>query len=139
MLNVVWFKRDLRIEDHAPLTRASLRGPVLPLYVVEPDYWALPDASARQWKFVSECLAELRHALSKLGQPLVVRVGNITEILETFKIASGDIHLWSHEETGNAWTFERDMRVADWAKQTGTNWTEIQGEGVIRRLKSRNG
>jgi len=39
-INIVWFKRDLRINDHTPLLVASNSGiPVLPLYVVEPNYW----------------------------------------------------------------------------------------------------
>ena len=36
-LNIVWFKRDLRIEDHAPLAMAARSGQVLPLYIVEPE------------------------------------------------------------------------------------------------------
>ena len=47
-VHVVWFKRDLRVADHAPLIEVARRGPVLPLYVVEPELWAQPDASARQ-------------------------------------------------------------------------------------------
>ena len=38
-LTVVWFKRDLRVHDHAPLAAAVARGPVLCLYVVEPSVW----------------------------------------------------------------------------------------------------
>jgi deoxyribodipyrimidine photo-lyase len=39
-INIVWFKRDLRIHDHAPLYEAAQAGfPVLPIYVVELDYW----------------------------------------------------------------------------------------------------
>lgn len=37
--NVVWFKRDLRIADHAPLVEAVSRGPVIPLLVIEPELW----------------------------------------------------------------------------------------------------
>ncbi len=33
---VVWFKRDLRIDDHAPLTTAAKQGAVLCLYIYEP-------------------------------------------------------------------------------------------------------
>jgi deoxyribodipyrimidine photo-lyase len=52
-LNIVWFKRDLRITDHRPLAEAAKLGPVLPLYIVEPDLWAQPDSSARQWAFAA--------------------------------------------------------------------------------------
>lgn len=36
---VVWFKRDLRVVDHAPLHQAALRGPLLCLYAIEPELW----------------------------------------------------------------------------------------------------
>lgn len=68
MLNVVWFKRDLRIHDHAALLEAHKSGTVLPLHIVEPELWRQPDMSSRQWNFVSECLTELRHDLAELGQ-----------------------------------------------------------------------
>ena len=57
-INVVWFKRDLRHEDHVPLVEATRSGAVTPLYVVEPEYWKLPDASGRQWAFTAECLLD---------------------------------------------------------------------------------
>ena len=60
---VVWFKRDLRVHDHAPLHQAAASGlPVLPLYVVEPGYWSQPFASRRHWHFIHDCLEELRDA-----------------------------------------------------------------------------
>ncbi len=37
-LNLVWFKRDLLIEDHRPLAMATQAGPALPWYSVEPKY-----------------------------------------------------------------------------------------------------
>ena len=66
-VQVVWFKRDLRLVDHQPLLQASLRGPVLPLVVVEPQLWQQADASARQWAFCAESLEELRVGLACLG------------------------------------------------------------------------
>jgi deoxyribodipyrimidine photo-lyase len=47
--------------------------------------------------------------------------------------------LWSHEETGNAWTYARDQRVAAFARAEGITWTELRQTGVQRRLKNRNG
>ena len=46
MLNVVWFRRDLRITDHLPLSRAAKDGIVVPIYIAEPELWAQPTASA---------------------------------------------------------------------------------------------
>ncbi len=65
-LSIVWFKRDLRVEDHAPLQAAAGSGkPVLPLYVIEPDYWRLPDVSGRHYAFLTECLTRLDDSLKR--------------------------------------------------------------------------
>jgi deoxyribodipyrimidine photo-lyase len=138
-LNLVWFKRDLRVADHRPLAEAAKRGPVLPLYIVEPDLWAQPDASARQWAFATESLTELQNALAALGQPLVVMVGDAVSIFREIHRRHPIASLWSHQETGNGWTYARDLAVADWAREAGVPWHEPRQFGVIRRLRSRDG
>ena len=138
-VQLVWFKRDLRTHDHAPLCAAAERGPVLPLYVAEPDYWSLPDASGRQWDATAEALHELRGDLARRGQGLVVRTGDVLEEFDRVHRNHGVTALWSHEETGNGWTYARDRRVAAWARDRGITWHEFPSGGVQRRLKSRNG
>ncbi|MCT0218573.1 DNA photolyase family protein [Synechococcus sp. CS-1329] len=138
-VQVVWFKRDLRVVDHQPLLQASRLGPVLPLVVVEPELWRQDDASARQWAFCAESLEELRRELAELGQALVVRIGSAEEVLERARRRFGIAGLWSHEETGNGWTYARDRRVARWAEGHGIPWIEQPSAGVIRRMASRNG
>ena len=138
-LQVVWFKRDLRLHDHRPLVEAAQRGPVLPLYVAEPELWQRPDSSARQWNFCREALQDLNEALTGLGQPLVVRVGEVVAVLEAAHRRHGIGGLWSHQETGNLWTYERDRKVAAWANDRGIPWRECASFGVIRGLKDRRG
>ena len=137
-VHIVWFKRDLRVVDHAPLVAAAARGTVLPLYVAEPDYWRLPDTSGRQWEAIADGLRELRGDLATLGQALVVRTGDVVDVLEELRRRHGIAGLWSHEETGNGWTYARDRRVAAWARGHGIEWHETPGGGVVRRLRSRN-
>ncbi|MEN8800473.1 MAG: deoxyribodipyrimidine photo-lyase [Thiogranum sp.] len=138
-VQLVWFKRDLRIADHAPLNQAAEQGPVLPLYVIEPGLWEQPDAAGRHWAFIAESLLELREALAALGQPLVVRVGEITQVLETLQRSVGIDAIWSHQETGNDWTYRRDERVRHFLKIRGITWQELPQYGVVRRLASRDG
>ena len=132
-VHLVWYKRDLRVHDHAPLREAAARGAVLPLYVAEPAYWALPDTSGRQWAAVADGLRELRDDLAALGQPLVVRAGDVVEVLAALHARHGLAALWSHEETGNAWTFARDRRVAAWA---GLNPSSNRPAASITSTKS---
>ncbi|MFZ4486607.1 MAG: deoxyribodipyrimidine photo-lyase, partial [Candidatus Nanopelagicales bacterium] len=82
-VQVVWFKRDLRVRDHASLTAAVETGaPVLPLYVIEPSLVAHPHTSPRHVELVLDGLTDLRESLAVLGAPLVVRVGEVVAVLE---------------------------------------------------------
>jgi len=138
-VHVVWFKRDLRAADHPPLSAAAARGVVLPLYIAEPGYWRLPDTSGRQWQATAEALRDLRDDLGRCGQPLVVRHGDALAVLEAIRLRHGIAALWSHEETGNDWTFQRDRRVAAWAKGHGIGWHQQPCGGVQRGLRRREG
>ena len=136
---VVWFKRDLRVHDHAPLLAAAARGPVLPVYVVEPDLWRQPDSSFRHWHFVQSSLRDLTDALRALGGALHVERGDVIEVLRQLKTRIGTFELCSHEETGNAWAFTRDRGVAAWCRAEGISWHEFPANGVVRRLRNRDG
>ena len=136
---LLWFKRDLRVSDHPALSLLDSEDTVLPLYIVEPDYWALPDTSARQWAFTAECLEDLRTDLGGLGAPLVVRVGTAVQVLDRFCRQHRITRILSHEETGNLWTYARDRAVRAWARSAGVEWVEVPQSGVVRRLKGRNG
>ncbi|PEN14687.1 deoxyribodipyrimidine photolyase [Longibacter salinarum] len=137
-LQVVWFKRDLRTHDHRPLHHAALNGPVLPIYIVEPDIVAADDFSAGHWQFIRSSLSELRRALADLGQPLVVRVGNAVDTFEKLRSDAGPFTLWSHQETGNRATFDRDIDVRRWAATSGIEMHECRQHGVVRGALDRD-
>ena len=137
-IQIVWFKRDLRVQDHQPLAVAARAGPLLPLYIAEPGLWAQPDASGRHWAFIGECLGELRADLAELGAPLVIRVGEAVPVLADLLDRLAVAAVWSHEETGNGWTFERDKAVARLLRARGVPWHELPQHGVVRRLASRD-
>lgn len=139
-MQLVWLKRDFRLSDHRPLVDAVRTGqPVACLYVYEPKLWALPDADARHLQFINDSLAELRDRLCEIGGTLVYRVGDITHVLDDLNQQFPIQRLLSHEETGNLWTFSRDVQVAEWCEQNRVPWKEHTQNGVIRRLKSREG
>ena len=134
-IQVVWFKRDLRVSDHAPLAEAAKRGPVLPLYILEPGYWALPDTSWRQFRFLDACLTDLRGALKARGGRLVLRTGEAVETFAALRAEIGPFDLHAHEETGNLWTYRRDRSVIAWCRETGTAFSEYRQYGIVRGSK----
>ena len=137
-IQVVWFKRDLRVRDHRPLYEAAQRGPVLPLYIVEPSVIHAPDYSRRHWLFTRQCLMDLRDSLQMLGAPLVVRQGETLDVLSELHQTHLIAAVWAHEETGNDITYQRDRAVHGWTSENGVTFHEIPNNGVIRRLKNRD-
>ncbi len=137
-VGVVWFKRDLRVFDHQPLVDAARHRALLPLYVYEPELVRAADSSVQHLNFINECLADLDQALSARGSPLVIQHGEITSVLRRIRDTYGEFTLYSHEETGNALSYARDKRVAEWCRVHQVRWHESPSNGVVRRLQSRD-
>jgi len=139
MTTVVWFKRDLRTRDHAPLVAAaSLGEPVIPLYVIEDEYWQLPDTSGRQWAFIRDSLDDLDRQLRKAGSQLLVMRGSVIDALKQLQATQDIKRVFCHQETGGHWTFERDKAVIGWCSENQVELREWNQFGVVRRLTDRD-
>ena len=129
MLNILWFRRDLRVSDHLPLMMAVADGLVAPLVIVEPEYWAQPFASARQWRFTARAITALRSQLAVIGAPLIVRTGEAIEVISTLQDKSKDVAIWSHDTVGSLWEIERDKRVQAWTEEAEIPWHRMPDTG----------
>ena len=137
-LNIIWFKRDLRIEDHAALSSALKKGMVLALYCWEPSIWKAEDTSLSQQVFVGECLKSLRFALNNIGIHLHISSLGIVETLTFIAQQQTITEIHSHEETGNLTSYAIDKDVGKWCKNFNVKWHEYPQNGVIRGLKNRD-
>lgn len=136
---IVWFKRDLRVHDHEPLSMAVKTGSlVLPVYVVEPEYWQLPDTALRHWQFIEGALEDLTSALSQLGAHLHIVTSSVVEFFQDLMNDYDVAGVFSHQETGNNWTFQRDLQVKQFLAQHKIPWHEFPQFGVIRGSFNRN-
>ena len=146
-LFVVWFKKDLRWHDHAPLANVAVwakerGGRVLPLWVYEPAMWQQSDMAAQHAGFANECLSELDAWIKQdsAGKAQLVRMhGEMVAVLTALLTKIGAFTLVSTEETGNMWSYQRDLAVVDWCKTNGVEWREFPSNGVVRRLLSHGG
>ena len=138
-MQVVWFKRDLRVDDHWPLSRASELGKCLCLYVYEPEIIQSEEFDTSHLTFINQSLKQLDASLRKLGGHLTYRVGSMVRVLAELHESHRIDALWSHQETGNRITYQRDLCVAKWTAGCGIPWNETPQNGVIRKLASRDG
>lgn len=137
-ISLVWLKRDLRLEDHAPLQKATEIGlPVIIFYAWEPSLLKSRDYSNRHWNFIAESLKEMQSKFSEFGLSLTQVHAEVIDfmiaVLERFDIK----YLLSHEETGLQITFERDKAVKSFCENHNLEWHEFQQFGLQRGRKDR--
>lgn len=138
-VNIVWLKRDLRLDDHKPFFTASGEPyPVIPLYIFEKQLYQQPDMAFRHWKFVQDCLSDLNQQLEKLGSQLCFQKGEAVEVFKNLFLRYAVQNVYAHEETGNMWTYKRDLAVHELCKTHHVCFQEFPNNSVVRRLASRD-
>ena len=138
-VSIVWFKRDLRFTDHEPLFEAQRLGlPVLLMYCFEPSVMENDDSDARHWRFVNQSLQDMQQQLNGMDVQLYVFHREVENVFQALNQQFDVKYLFSHQETGNKLTFDRDKRVKKSCQQYNWIWKESQTNGVIRRLKARS-
>ncbi len=137
-INIVWFKRDLRLIDHEPLFAALQQPlPVLLLYIFEPSVMAYDDSDVRHWRFVFESILDVQKRLNAKQFQLYYCHDEaetvFSKLVDQFAIQS----VFSHQEVGNRLTYDRDIQMQGFFQKHCISWKEYQLHGVIRKLKSR--
>ncbi len=137
-MNIVWFKKDLRTTDHAPLEQAAKLGNVFCVFVFEPEQLEADDFAPIHLTFLRECLQSLDARLRRLGCRLNVLFGELPDLFQKLHKQFGITSIHSHQETGNWLSYQRDRRIRRWCKESGIAFHEQPNNGVVRRLESRD-
>ncbi len=81
-MQILWFRRDLRLADNESVTRACQGGrPVLPCFIVDPWFYNHPEIGAARVRFLFESLAALDADLRARGSRLHLFLGDSADIL----------------------------------------------------------
>jgi deoxyribodipyrimidine photo-lyase len=106
-VSVMWFRRDLRLDDHPALDRAASQGEVLALFVVDP---ALLDGSgAPRAAYLHDCLGALDRST---GGRLVLRHGRPADVVPAVAEEVGAASVFVTKDHG-PYGRRRDAQVAD--------------------------
>lgn len=80
---IVWFRRDLRIDDHPALYHAAAQKiPLIPLFIFDTGLIRQLPADGAAFNFQAEALYDLRKQLEGLGGTLVTRRGTVQKVHE---------------------------------------------------------
>ena len=132
-MNIVWLKRDIRIQDHRPIYESlNTNNEICFIYIFEPIIENNFDFDYRHWNFIYQ-------SLNDLSQKTKVSVF-YGEALEVFNTIIGSYHVenvFSYQETGVQLTFDRDKEVKKLFIKKNINWKEFEKNGVQRGIKKR--
>jgi deoxyribodipyrimidine photo-lyase len=138
-VSIVWFKRDLRLQDHEALAAACEGGlPVILVYIYEPELVQAPQSDARHWRFVWESLQDINQSLALIDTRIHTFYADPLHVFEKLTKAYHVVQVFSHLETGLQVTFERDKRMRLFFAKQGIIWKEYRHQGVKRGRKDRS-
>ena len=135
---IVWFKRDLRLTDHEPITLAQVHGlPILLLYFFEPSVMNYDDSDTRHWRFVYQSLQDMQSKFDGINALIHVFHQEVIPVFQALNQQYNIKAIFSHQEIGNKITYDRDLAVKEYCVINQIAWTESRHNGVVRKLKSR--
>ena len=109
---IIWFRHDLRLADHAAVLAAARAGPVVALYVLDDDTpgdWRM--GAAQRW-WLHHSLAALAADLRARGGSLLLRRGRAGAVVPQVAAEAGAdaVHVLRRTEP---WCLEQVREVAD--------------------------
>ncbi|MEO0458915.1 MAG: deoxyribodipyrimidine photo-lyase [Cyanobacteria bacterium P01_A01_bin.114] len=108
---LVWFRRDLRLYDHAPLYRAARRGAVIPVFVFDQSLLHHPETGAARVAFLLDCLRSLDDDLRSRGGRLILRFGDPVDVLLQLVQATQADGIYSYTDCERIYGRVRDARL----------------------------
>lgn len=113
-ISIVWFKRDLRLQDNEAIQNAVANGRrILLLYPFETMLLEDVHYDERHWNFIKQSIEDINDELRPLKTKVMVVQSDIinifNQIQNSYKIGS----VYSHQETGLLVTYQRDKDLQD--------------------------
>lgn len=137
-LNIVWLKRDLRLQDNEAIFSALSSGKrVLLLYVFEPFLLQDEHYSTRHWNFIKESITDMNHRLKPYDSKVLSVDSEIISTINHLQDHYTISNIYSHQETGILSTFNRDKNFKRYCKNNQIHWVENINNGVFRGLQNR--
>ncbi|KIF83158.1 cryptochrome/photolyase family protein [Noviherbaspirillum autotrophicum] len=131
--SLVWFRRDLRVLDHAALYQA-LAGSrqVFCVFVFDKDILNLLPRQDRRVEFIHACATELDVELRKFGGGLIVRHASAAQEIPALAAALGVNAVFANRDY-EPQAIERDLAVATRLKADGRAFVDFKDQVIFEK------
>ena len=137
-INIVWLKRDLRLNDHRAFQEAeNAELEYVPIYIFEPSLLAYPDSSLRHQQFIYHSLLSINNRLKPFGRDVMIFHAEATDVFAFLNDEYDIQNLYSYQESSIRKSWNRDKQVAKFCTINQINWEEFQRDGILRGIKNR--
>ncbi len=122
VINILWFRRDLRIEDNEVVTGAAADNqPVLPCFIIDPWFYTWSEVGRARVRFLFESLEDLDFNLKQHGSKLYLFEGNAVTVLrnltQQLQQSGNRPKLFFNRDVQVQYGIDRDRSITDFYHQ----------------------
>jgi deoxyribodipyrimidine photo-lyase len=134
MINIFWFRRDLRLHDNAGLYHAlKSNNPVLLIFIFDTNILdQLPSTTDRRVAFIHNALTELQQQLTALGSSLVIfhdtPLNAFKQLIQQHSIE----HIFTNHDY-DPYALERDDTIAQFAQQHNISFHTYKDQVIFEK------
>ena len=132
---LVWYRRDLRTQDHEPLAKACSRGSVIPVFVLDDALLFHPETAVARVEFLLHSLRALDARLRELGGRLLIERGQPEQVLPRLAQRHGCRQVLAHTDSERLVGRVRDARVGRALQDNGVSLEWIEPAGASAELQ----
>ncbi|MBK86342.1 MAG: deoxyribodipyrimidine photolyase [Flavobacteriaceae bacterium] len=137
-INIVWLKRDLRTQDHAPLDIAEKSNiPYIIIYIFDSNILKHPDVGVRHLQFIYQSIIAINKKLKVYNKSVNIFYGESLKIIKFLQTKFQIKSVFSYQESGIKISWDRDKAISKHLNSNEIIWKEFQQNGVIRGLENR--
>lgn len=137
-INIVWLKRDLRLQDNEAIYNAlQTNKRILIIYVFENSLINDPHYSPRHWNFIKQSIQDLNEDLEAYNTKILAVTSEVITVFNQLQSYFKIDTVFSHQETGLLITYKRDKDFKRYCRNNNINWIENNNNGVLRGLLNR--
>jgi deoxyribodipyrimidine photo-lyase len=134
MINIFWFRRDLRLTDNAALYHAlKSDNPVVPIFIFDTTILdKLEDKEDARVTFIHQTITELQKQLVQMGSTLQVFYGKPLSIFEQLSKQYKIQHVFTNHDY-EVYATERDTAIAQFLAQQNSTFKTYKDQVIFEK------